>query len=95
MIDENMGHQMQNYVNAIQKELPQSEVHILDPQDDGKHLEGIVISEKFESLSLLQQQRIVMNALKPYFTQGLHAMSGKTFTPNQWENERINYEELL
>jgi acid stress-induced BolA-like protein IbaG/YrbA len=86
---------MQEYIQAIQNVLPDAEVHILDPRDDGKHLEGIVISDKFENLSLLEQQRLVMNALKQNFKEGLHALSLKTFSHQQWEVERQYYQELL
>ena len=40
---------------AVQEVLPQAKVYILDPQNDGVHLEAIVIAKEFETLSLLQQ----------------------------------------
>ncbi|MFS8797468.1 BolA family transcriptional regulator [Synechococcus sp. O70.2] len=37
-------------------------------------------------MSLIQQHRLVNEALKPYLQDGrLHALALRTFTPSQWE----------
>ncbi len=46
----------------------------------------IVISSEFEGASLLQRERGVLATVKEQITQGeLHAISVKTYTPQQWE----------
>lgn len=60
-------------------------VEILNPQGDGLHFEAVVIAPQFEGKSLMEQQRMVMGALKELFGSSLHAMRLKTYTPNEWE----------
>ena len=62
-----------------------SEVTILDPREDGMHLEAIVVSDIFENMTLIQRHRLVMKAVEQYFNKQLHALSLKTLTKNQFE----------
>lgn len=71
--------------SAIQQSLPGADVHVSDPRRDGKHLEVLVVSEKFEGLRLLQQHRLVMEPLSDFFGERLHACQIKTLTPARWE----------
>ena len=48
------------------------------------HFRLIVVSELFEGQTLVQRQRQVNKACKPYFDQGLHALACQTFTLNEW-----------
>jgi len=70
---------------CIELAVSDSEVTILDPREDGMHLEAIVISDIFEKMSLIQRHRLVMDAVKQYFNKDLHALSLKIFTKNQFE----------
>lgn len=70
---------------AIQSQLKDAEIQILDPRKDGVHLEAIVISESFEGKTLLEQQRLVMQSLRALFQEGLHALALKTYTPKTWK----------
>lgn len=76
--------------NAIIAAIPDSQVYVFDP--DGQHLEAIVISPLFTTLSLVRQHQVVMNALKESFSTTLHALALKTFTPEKWEKEKNNYQ---
>jgi acid stress-induced BolA-like protein IbaG/YrbA len=52
---------------------------------DGSHFEAVVVSAVFAGKSLLQRQRLVMDTVKSEIASGaLHALSIKTFTPEQW-----------
>ena len=62
-------------------------VMILDPRNDGIHLEAIVISEEFNTLSLVKRHQMVMKALKEPFATFLHALALKTFTPEEWKQQ--------
>ena len=76
----------------IQESVPESEVYILDPMNDGVHLEAIVVSSQFEAKPLVQQHRMVMNPLKNSFqTDVMHALGLKTFTPEKWREVRTQY----
>ena len=68
----------------IQQAVPQSEVYILDPMNDGQHLQAIVISPVFENLPLVKQHQMVMQPLKDAFSSSVHALGLKTFTPAKW-----------
>lgn len=67
--------------------LPDAEVMVVDPLDDGQHFEAVVISAQFEGVSLVKQHQMVMRPLTAAFATNLHALSLKTFTPSQWENQ--------
>ena len=52
----------------------------------GCDLTVTVISEKFAELSLVKKQQLVMATLKEPLASGkLHALSVKTFTPEEWQ----------
>ena len=52
---------------------------------DGSHFEAVVVSDAFAGKSLLQKQRMVMATVNEQIASGeLHALSIKTFTPEDW-----------
>ena len=52
---------------------------------DGSHFEAVVISDAFAGKTLIQKQRLVMATVRPQIESGeLHALSIKSFTPEQW-----------
>ena len=69
----------------IEKAIPHSTAHILDPMNDGQHLQALVISASFEGVSLIKQHQMVMTPLKEALQQSVHALALKTFTPKRWE----------
>jgi acid stress-induced BolA-like protein IbaG/YrbA len=72
----------------IQQVLPGATIYVLDPRNDGHHLEAIVISDEFIGLSLIKQHKIVMNSLKEEFKSSVHALGLKTYTQASWEKEQ-------
>lgn len=69
----------------IKTRIPDADIHILDPMNDGQHLQAIVISPSFQGLSLLQQHQMVMKSLRDVLAGPLHAMGLKTYTPEKWK----------
>jgi len=54
---------------------------------DGTHFEAVVISDQFAGKTPIQKQRLVMSTVRPQIENGeLHALSIKSFTPEQWAN---------
>jgi BolA protein len=49
------------------------------------HFRIIVVSEKFAGLSRVDRQRQVANLFDEERSLGLHALSQRTFTPQEWE----------
>lgn len=53
---------------------------------DGRHFSAIVVSESFTGKNPIAQHRMVYSALGDRFdTEVLHALSLKTYTPEQWQ----------
>lgn len=70
---------------TIKHSLPDAEVYVRDPQQDGQHFEALVVSPQFEGMPLIKQHKMVMNALKEQLKETVHALALKTMTPKQWE----------
>ena len=53
---------------------------------DGSHYEAIVIGECFDGLSMVAQQKMVYATVNEHITSGaIHALTIKTYTPDQWK----------
>ena len=76
--------------STIEKAVPNATVYILDPMNDGQHLQAFVVSSAFEGLPVFKQQQMVMTALKDTF-QTVHALGLKTFTPAKWNAIKSQY----
>ncbi len=70
--------QIEQIKQLIQLSLPEAEVEIFDPMNDGVHLKASVAYAGFAGKSLLEQHRMVMNALKNEFQGDLHALALET-----------------
>lgn len=56
---------------------------------DGSHFDAIVVGDIFAGKSLVEQQRMVYATVNERIASGeLHALSIKTYTPEQWEKAR-------
>lgn len=66
--------------------LPVTLVETQDLTGGGDHWQVIIVSPIFEGKGLLEQHRIVNEALKePLADQRIHALALKTYSPAQWE----------
>ncbi|MDI1309160.1 MAG: BolA/IbaG family iron-sulfur metabolism protein [Methylotenera sp.] len=52
--------------------------------DDGTHFESVIVSNAFVGKSMLQQHQLVYSALGDRMRSEIHALSMKTYTPEQW-----------
>lgn len=79
--------------NAINAAIPDATVHVLDPMNDGQHLQALVISPSFEGIPLVKQHKMVMQPLTDALTANIvHALGLKTFTPEKWEQQKDKYQ---
>lgn len=69
--------------NLIRTGVPQADVRIEDLRGDGDHYEAHVTSPAFRGLSRIQQHQMVYAALKGAMNGELHALSVKTYIPEQ------------
>jgi stress-induced morphogen len=64
-------------------------VQLIETQDltgGGDHWQLIIVSPAFEGKGLVEQHRMVNEALKDQMAdQSIHALALKTFSPVQWE----------
>ncbi|MDE2027716.1 MAG: BolA/IbaG family iron-sulfur metabolism protein [Candidatus Omnitrophica bacterium] len=74
----------------IESAIPGCRAYVLDPMQDGQHLQALVIAPAFEGLPVFKQQQMVMAALKDIF-QVVHALGLKTFTPGKWDEVKSQY----
>ncbi len=54
----------------------------------GGHFRATVVSDRFEGLSRVARQRLVYGALAAEMQREIHALSLRTFTPEEWASER-------
>jgi acid stress-induced BolA-like protein IbaG/YrbA len=52
--------------------------------EDGTHFEGTIVSSLFKGLNRVKQHQMVFNALGDKMKSEIHALSMKTYTPNEW-----------
>jgi stress-induced morphogen len=71
---------------TLSKALPVSLVETKDLTGGGDHWQLIIVSAAFEGKGLVEQHRMVNEALKAELgDERIHALALKTFTPSQWE----------
>ena len=83
----NTGHMIdaKKIKDAILGALDGATIELKNPQGDGLHFNAIVVASQFVGKSLIEQQRLVMGSLTELFGSSLHAMSLKTYTPDEWK----------
>ena len=55
--------------------------------DDGTHFEAVIVSTAFVGKTMIQQHQQVYAALGDRMRSEIHALSMKTYTPEQWANK--------
>ena len=68
----------------IETQLPDADVKV--ESEDGTHFKALIISELFSGKSMLHQHRMVYEALGSKIGKDIHALSLKTYTPQQYKN---------
>jgi acid stress-induced BolA-like protein IbaG/YrbA len=56
----------------------------LEVTGDGAHFEAVVVSPSFAGLSRVRQHQLVYAALGERMREEIHALSMKTFSPEEW-----------
>jgi len=55
------------------------------PPDSESHFKLLVVSETFADVSLVERHRRLNELLADEFSQGLHALTMHTWTPEEWQ----------
>lgn len=56
----------------------------IEVRGDGQHFEAVIVSAAFAGKSMVQQHQTVYGALGDRMREEIHALSMKTYTPEQW-----------
>ena len=57
-------------------------------QGDGQHFEAVVVSDEFAGLSRVQRHQRVYQTLGDRMREEIHALSMKTLTPQEWQEQQ-------
>ncbi len=64
--------------------LPDAAVQIVDTTGTGDHFEAVIVSTAFADKSLVERHQLVYRALGVAMAGPIHALSLKTYTPQEW-----------
>ena len=67
--------------NYIASALPCTHIEM---EGDGQHFFAVIVGEEFRGLSMIKQHQRVYAALGDRMKAEVHALSMKTFSPEQW-----------
>jgi acid stress-induced BolA-like protein IbaG/YrbA len=56
----------------------------LQVSGDGAHFEAVIVSPSFAGLSRVRQHQLVYGALGDRMREEIHALSMKTYSPEEW-----------
>ena len=57
----------------------------LEVAGDGHHFEATIVCQAFAGLSRIRQHQLVYQALGERMREEIHALSMKTYSPQEWE----------
>lgn len=55
---------------------------------DGHHFDAVVVSDAFAGKSRVQRHQLVYQTLGDRMREEIHALSMKTFTPQEWQDQK-------
>ena len=55
-------------------------------EGDGTHFEAVIVSDEFDGKTLLERHQLVYKVLGDAMKDRIHALSLKTYTPEQWSS---------
>ena len=67
--------------------IPVSFVEVEDLTGGKDHFRVTVVSSLFEGKGVMDQHQLIYGALKEEMSGPIHALSLKTYTPEQWEKQ--------
>ena len=60
-------------------------------EGDGQHFAAVIVSREFAGLSRVKRQQRVYDTIRAQLDSGeLHALSMKTLTPEEWQEQQSN-----
>ena len=78
----------QEIETLIRDGLPGATVRVADPMADGNHFEATVVTDAFAGKGLVERHQLVYASLRGAMADRIHALSIKTYTPDEWARVR-------
>lgn len=75
----------ENIKQHIETSLSCDLVHV--EGEDGYHFQALIVSPEFRGKRTVQQHQMVYRALGDKMKEEIHALSMKTFTPEEWTEQ--------
>jgi acid stress-induced BolA-like protein IbaG/YrbA len=74
----------------IRTALPDAQVQVQDLTGTRDHYQVVVVSSQFEGKRLIQQHQLVNGSVLAAMATGeLHALTMKTYTPEEWSAQTV------
>ena len=70
------------------KKFPEDKVEAFDLRGSGDHFSVVVISDKFENISLVDRHRRIYSIFKDEMSKEIHAMQIQTYTSKEWNDKK-------
>lgn len=83
-IEDNLSNALNPFLLDITDESSSHSV----PKGAESHFKCVVVSDAFLDKNRIQRHRLVNDVLKSEYDKGLHALSLKLFTINEWEKSK-------
>lgn len=58
------------------------------PEGSETHFKVLIVSESFKGLSRVERQQAIYKVLSEELKKGVHALSQRAYTPEEWEKEK-------
>jgi acid stress-induced BolA-like protein IbaG/YrbA len=55
---------------------------------DGAHFEAVIVSEAFAGKNRVQRHQLVYQTMGDRMREEIHALSMKTYTPQEWQSQK-------
>ena len=74
-------------IQRIQAVYPDAKIELTDMTGTADHWQAVIVSSQFEGMGRLARQRSIYAALGELMAGPIHALTFKTLTPKQQEEE--------
>lgn len=72
-------------LNPVYLELENESHRHSVPEGSESHFRILVVSREFENMSRVDRQRFVYSLLQEEMRSGVHALSQRTYSPDEWD----------
>jgi len=70
------------------KNFPKDKIEVFDLRGSEDHFSIVVISDKFENLSLVDRHRKIYSIFKDEISKEIHALQIQTYTHKEWRDKK-------